>query len=121
MNDYAQAIGETTAAILVVNPGSFTISGAAGSATLEELVALGQRRQIPVIHDLAGGTLVDFQPFGLPRQPLVGDSIKAGADIVLLSGDKLLGGPQCGIILGRKAGSRRSSVTLWPGRLPRTD
>ncbi len=102
VNDYTQAIGEATAAILLVNPGNFTIVGATQSATLEEVVGAGQRRRLPVVYDLGGGALVDFRPFGMEGQPLVADCIKAGADIVLLSGDKLLGGPQCGIILGRK-------------------
>jgi L-seryl-tRNA(Ser) seleniumtransferase len=102
LNDYTQAIGATTAAILVVNAGNFAIVGATQSATLGELAGVGQRRQLPLVYDLGGGALVDFRPFGLEEQPVVGDSIKAGADVVLLSGDKLLGGPQCGIILGRK-------------------
>jgi L-seryl-tRNA(Ser) seleniumtransferase len=103
LNDYALAIGESTAAILVVNPGNAAAGRAAQSATLEELVVLGRRHQLPVVHDLAGGALVDFRPFGLAGQPLVGQSIKAGAGLVLVSGDTLLGGPACGIVLGRKA------------------
>jgi L-seryl-tRNA(Ser) seleniumtransferase len=102
LNDYTQAISEKTAAILVVNPGNFTIVGTTQSATLEELVGAGQRRQLPVVYDLGAGALVDFRPFGLEGQPLIGDSIKTGADVVLVGGDKFLGGPQCGIILGRK-------------------
>jgi L-seryl-tRNA(Ser) seleniumtransferase len=103
LDDYAQAVGESTAAILVVNSGPVTAGGAASAPTLEELAALGRRHQLPVIHDLAGGALADFRHFGLPGQPLVSESIKQGAGLVLLSGDKLLGGPACGIILGRTA------------------
>ncbi len=101
LDDYTQAIGGSTAAILLVNPGNFAV-GAAESVTLEELVGVGQRRQLPVIDQLGRGAMLDFRQFGLPGQPLIGDSIKAGADIVLLGGDTLLGGPQCGLILGRK-------------------
>jgi L-seryl-tRNA(Ser) seleniumtransferase len=103
LDDYAQAVSESTAAIFLVTPGHVAAGGAAEAATLEELAALGRRHQVPVLHDLAGGALVDFRPFGLPGQPLVSESIKQGAGLVLLSGDKLLGGPPCGIILGRKA------------------
>jgi L-seryl-tRNA(Ser) seleniumtransferase len=102
LDDYTRAIGESTAALLLVHPGNFALLGVAESATLEELVALGQRRQLPVIYDIGSAAMIDFRQFGLQGQPVVGDSIKAGADVVLLSGDKLLGGPQCGIILGRK-------------------
>ena len=103
LQDYVQAIGESTAAILVVNPGHVTTDGAAVSGLLGELAALGRRHQLPVVHDLAGGALVDFHPFGLPGQPLIAHSIKAGAGLVLISGDKLLGGPPCGIVLGHKS------------------
>ena len=102
LSDYVQAIGEATAAILLVNPGNGTAGRTAQSPTLDELATLGRRQQLPVIHDLAGGALLDFSPFGLPGQLLVAESIKQGAGLVLLSGDKLLGGPRCGIILGRK-------------------
>jgi len=100
LDDYTHAIGSSTAAILLVHPGNFAAT--AETVTLEALVALGQRRQLPVIDQLGCGAMLDLRPFGLPGQPLVGDSIKAGADVVLLGGDALLGGPQCGLILGRK-------------------
>ena len=63
---------------------------------------LGRNRQLPVIHDLGSGALVDFKGFGIPDEPLVHNSIAAGADVVLFSGDKLLGGPQCGMVVGRQ-------------------
>jgi L-seryl-tRNA(Ser) seleniumtransferase len=101
--DYAEAINESTAALLLVHPGNFAVVGATESVTLEELVRVGQQRKLPVIHDIGAAAMIDFRQFNLPGQPLVADSIKAGADLVLTSGDKLLGGPPCGIILGRKA------------------
>jgi L-seryl-tRNA(Ser) seleniumtransferase len=70
---------------------------------IKELVEIGRRAKLPVIHDIGSGALVDFSQFGFSDEPLAGESIRAGADIVLFSGDKLLGGPQCGIIVGRKA------------------
>jgi L-seryl-tRNA(Ser) seleniumtransferase len=86
----------------LIHTGNYAIVGSSTSVTIEELVGLGRRHQLPVIHNLGAGTLIDLQPFGITGQPMIGASIKAGADLVLLSGDKLLGGPQCGIILGRK-------------------
>jgi L-seryl-tRNA(Ser) seleniumtransferase len=70
--------------------------------TLAELVTLGRRRGLPVIHDIGSGALVDFEQFGFAGEPVAADSIRTGADLVLFSGDKLLGGPQCGIIVGRR-------------------
>ena len=102
LDDYAQAISESTAALMLVHLSNFAVVGVAESVTLEALVGLRQRRQLPVIHNIGSAALIDFRPLGLPGQPVVGDSIKAGADVVLLSGDKLAGGPQCGVILGRK-------------------
>jgi L-seryl-tRNA(Ser) seleniumtransferase len=70
--------------------------------SLEELVELGGRHGLPVIDDIGSGALVDFEKFGLPGEPMPAASIRAGADLVLFSGDKLLGGPQCGILVGRR-------------------
>jgi L-seryl-tRNA(Ser) seleniumtransferase len=102
LNDYSRAIGPSSAALMLIHTGNYAIVGSSTSVTIEELVGLGRRHQLPVIHNLGAGTLIDLQPFGITGQPMIGASIKAGADLVLLSGDKLLGGPQCGIILGRK-------------------
>jgi L-seryl-tRNA(Ser) seleniumtransferase len=102
VDDYARAIGPQTAAILLVHPSSFAIVGFAESAPLGELVELGQRRQLPVIHDIGSGALIDFAQFGFHGEPVASESLQAGADLVLFSGDKLLGGPQCGILLGRR-------------------
>ena len=70
--------------------------------SLEELVALGKRRSIPVMDDLGSGAFVDLSPFGVTDEPTVQSSVKAGADVITFSGDKLLGGPQAGILVGRK-------------------
>jgi L-seryl-tRNA(Ser) seleniumtransferase len=101
-DDYAQAVGDTTAAILLVQPSNFAIVGATQSTTLEELIGLGQLHKFPVIHYLDSGAILDMGPWGFPDVPVAAGSVKAGADLVLLNGDKLLGGPQCGILLGRK-------------------
>ncbi len=99
--DYAEAIGPDTAALLRVHPSNYLISGFCESATIAELVDLGQRQQLPVIDDVGSGCLYDLTPYGLPEEPVVGESVRSGADLVLFSGDKLLGGPQCGIIVGK--------------------
>ena len=100
--DYEQAVGETTAALMQVHTSNYKIMGFTQQASLEELVALGRRRKLPVIHDIGSGALIDLARYGLEGEPLAADSIRAGADLVLLSGDKLLGGPQAGIIIGRR-------------------
>ena len=101
LRDYADAIGPQTAAILRVHPSNYRISGFCESVHIAELVGLGKERRLPVIDDVGSGCLYDLRPFGLSDEPIVGDSVHAGADLVLFSGDKLLGGPQCGIIVGR--------------------
>lgn len=103
LDDYRQALGPQTAALLLVHPSTFLVVGLTASVSLSELVELGHRQQVPVIHDIGSGAMLDLQPFGLSGEPLAAESIKAGADLVLLSGDKFLGGPQCGILLGRRA------------------
>ncbi len=101
-DDYADAIGGQTAALMLIQPTNFAVAGSTVGVDLEELVALPQRNKTPVIHDLGFGGLIDPSEFGLGNQPTAGESIKKGADLVLLRGDKLLGGPPCGILLGRK-------------------
>ncbi len=100
--DYEAAVTEDTGLILRVHPSNFRIVGYTQEASLEELVTLGQRLGIPVMDDVGSGALVDLSQFGLKGDPLVQDSVKAGADIVTFSGDKLLGGPQAGLIVGRR-------------------
>ncbi len=101
-DDYAQAIGPSTAALMLVHVGSLSVAGAE-SASLESLVEIGRRNKIPVIHNIGAGAMLDLRTFGLPGQPVAGESIQSGADLVLFCGDKFVGGPQSGIILGRKA------------------
>ncbi len=100
--DYERAIGPTTAAILRIHPSNYRIRGFTASVSLEELVELGRRYNLPVIDDVGSGALVDLSPSGLLDEPIVGHSVAAGADLVLASGDKLLGGPQAGIVVGRQ-------------------
>jgi L-seryl-tRNA(Ser) seleniumtransferase len=99
--DYAEAIGPDTAALLRVHPSNYRISGFCETVAIAELVELGRKRQLPVIDDVGSGCLYDLRGYGLPDEPIVGESVRAGASLVLFSGDKLLGGPQCGIIVGR--------------------
>jgi len=101
--DYAAAIGPQTAAILHVHPSNYRIVGFTHTPPIEELVKLGKSHGLLVMDDIGSGSLTDLTQLGLPPEPTFQASLNAGADIVLGSGDKLLGGPQCGIILGRKA------------------
>lgn len=100
--DYERAIGPATAVLLRIHPSNYRIRGFTSSVSLEDLVALGRKHNLPVIDDVGSGALLDLGPFGLEDEPVVGRSIAAGADLVLASGDKLLGGPQAGIIVGRQ-------------------
>ncbi len=103
LSDYEAALGADAAMLLKVHKSNFTVSGFVHDVPLSELVALGRRRDVPVVYDLGSGCLVDLSTVGLPREPTVQMSAAAGADLVIFSGDKLLGGPQAGVIVGRKA------------------
>ncbi|MCX7903575.1 MAG: L-seryl-tRNA(Sec) selenium transferase [Caloramator sp.] len=100
--DYENAINENTALILKVHQSNFKILGFTKEISLEELVELGKKYNLPVVEDIGSGVLIDFSKYGLPYEPTVQESIKKGADIVTFSGDKLLGGPQAGIIVGKR-------------------
>ncbi len=101
--DYEAAITGSTGAILRVHHSNYRIVGFAEEPSIEELAALGRARGVPVIDDLGSGALIDLARFGLATEPLVQASVRAGADIACFSGDKLIGGPQSGIIVGKSA------------------
>ncbi|KGQ30811.1 selenocysteine synthase [Gallibacterium genomosp. 2] len=103
LRDYAQAINENTAFLLKVHSSNYQIVGFTNSVSEEELVQLGKNKNIPVITDLGSGALIDFRNYGLPYEPQVQQKVVAGVDLISFSGDKLLGGPQAGIIVGKKA------------------
>jgi L-seryl-tRNA(Ser) seleniumtransferase len=100
--DYERAICSNTAALLRVHTSNYRISGFTKAVPLSDLVELGRKHKVPVIDDIGSGALVDFARFGFQDEPTARASITAGADLVLFSGDKLLGGPQAGIIAGKK-------------------
>jgi L-seryl-tRNA(Ser) seleniumtransferase len=101
LSDYESAINENTAALLRVHPSNFQVVGFTESVGIKELAELAHERDLVAIDDVGSGALVDLTPFGLPDEPTIADSLRDGADLVLFSGDKLLGGPQCGVILGK--------------------
>ena len=102
LKDYENAITENTGLILKVHQSNFKIVGFTESVDLKDLVSLGQTRNIPVMYDAGSGALIELRKYGLPYEPTVQESIKAGVDVVTFSTDKLLGGPQGGIILSKK-------------------
>jgi len=102
LKDYKRAISDHTGLLLKVHTSNYSIVGFTADIPLNELVALGKTHDLPVMEDLGSGTFIDFSKYGLQREPTVKESVKTGADIVTFSGDKLLGGPQAGIILGNR-------------------
>jgi len=102
LKDFEHAVTSETAVLLKVHPSNFRIMGFTHEVTLAEMVDLGQRYGLKVVEDLGSGCLVDLSRYGLEREPMVQETLKAGADLVLFSGDKLLGGPQAGLILGNR-------------------
>lgn len=103
LRDYRHAINENTAFLMKIHTSNFHIQGFTASVSEEELVELGKEFDLPVISDLGSGSLADLTAFNLPEEPMVQQKIAAGVDLVSFSGDKLLGGPQAGIIIGKKA------------------
>jgi L-seryl-tRNA(Ser) seleniumtransferase len=101
--DYAQAINDQTAMLLRVHTSNYRIVGFTSEVALPELVQLGRAHNIVVMEDLGSGTLIDLRPYGLPEEPTVQEVVASGVDLVTFSGDKLLGGPQAGILVGKSA------------------
>ena len=102
VHDYETAINDKSGCILMVHTSNFKITGFTHSADISDLVKLSSSKGLPIIQDLGSGTLIDTRDFNLDYEPTIQDSIKSGIDLVLFSGDKLLGGPQSGIIVGKK-------------------
>src|SRR6266481_5040969 len=121
-DDYRRALGPATALILKVHASNYRIVGFTAAVELTDLVAIGREAGVPVVEDLGSGALVDLSAYGLPRAPVVRERIAAGADLVTFSGDKLLGGPQAGIVVGRRELVARLATNplrraLRPGKL----
>ena len=102
LSDYQKAIGSQTALLLKVHTSNFRVMGFTSNVLLQDLVQLGREHHLPVIDDLGSGCFVDLTQYGLEKEPTVQEAIQTGVDVVTFSGDKLLGGPQAGIILGKK-------------------
>ncbi|NUO82073.1 L-seryl-tRNA(Sec) selenium transferase [candidate division KSB1 bacterium] len=100
--DYANAITPRTAGFLMVHTSNYRILGFTHEVELRELARLAREKNVLVVHDLGGGVLVDLRQWGLPYEPVVAESIAAGAEVVTFSGDKVLGGPQCGLLVGKR-------------------
>jgi len=100
--DYEKAVNDNTGLMLKVHQSNFRMIGFTETLAIEEMVALGKRYSVPVMFDLGSGCLIDLKPYGIHIEPTVQEMVKAGTDIVTFSGDKLLGGPQTGVIVGKK-------------------
>jgi L-seryl-tRNA(Ser) seleniumtransferase len=107
LRDFEDALAGATRILMSVHRSNFRLEGFVHDATLDDLVALGRDRDLWVVDDLGSGTLLETAPFGLGVEPTVQERVRAGADLVCFSGDKLLGGPQAGILVGRREAVRR--------------
>lgn len=120
--DFERAITDRTAALLSVHPSNFALVGFTQRASREELAALARQRSVLLLEDLGSGALFDLQRYGLPHEPTVQDAVRGGAHVVMFSGDKLLGGPQAGILVGEREPIERLRRhplmrALRPGRI----
>ena len=120
--DYRGALGPATALLMKIHTSNYRVVGFTAAVDLPALVAIGRDAGVPVVEDLGSGALVDLVPLGLPAEPVVRDRLAAGADLVTFSGDKVLGGPQAGIVVGRRElvarlGANPLRRALRPGKL----
>jgi L-seryl-tRNA(Ser) seleniumtransferase len=100
--DYERAVTDNTALMLKVHQSNFRMIGFTETLSIEDMAILGKKYSVPVMFDLGSGCLIDLKPYGIHVEPTVQETVKAGADIVTFSGDKLLGGPQAGVIVGKR-------------------
>lgn len=102
LKDYKNALSENTGLLLKVHTSNYSVVGFTAAVSLEQMVELGNKHRLPVMEDLGSGTFVDFSKYNMAKEPTIQESVASGADIITFSGDKLLGGPQAGIIIGNK-------------------
>ena len=102
LKDYEKAITDQAGSLLLCHPSNFIVVGFTADVPIEELVGLGARYNLPVVYDLGSGAFVDLSEYGLEKEPMVQESVEYGVDLITFSGDKLLGGPQAGIIVGKR-------------------
>jgi L-seryl-tRNA(Ser) seleniumtransferase len=113
LRDYAEAIGPNTALLLKVHTSNYRVIGFTAEVSSRQLTELGRERGIPVMEDLGSGSLIDLRPWGFPYEPTVQEVVGSGVDLVSFSGDKLLGGPQAGIVVGKRAIVSRLKKNPW--------
>jgi L-seryl-tRNA(Ser) seleniumtransferase len=113
LRDYADAVGPNTALLLKVHTSNYRVIGFTAEVSSRQLTELGRERGIPVMEDLGSGSLIDLRPWGFPYEPTVPEVVASGVDLVSFSGDKLLGGPQAGIVVGKRAIVSRLKKNPW--------